>query len=154
MADRAPHARVSPNARRARQLLTGGAIGGNLALVACVLGFGVAAGLPGAASAGVAGALVIAFFVIGQLVMVWLADADPRRVLLAALISYAGRVGALGALLALVLANRARFAGMDPTAVVITTIAVVVGWLAGEIRAFSRLRIPVFDETERPTDSL
>mgnify|MGYP001000902806 CR=1 FL=1 len=45
-------------------------------------------------------------------------------------------------------ANPERLAGMDRTAVAITTIAVVVGWLAAEIRVFSKLRIPVFDPPE------
>lgn len=144
----------SPTALRARRLLAGGAAGGHAALLVCVVVFGITGGVPGAVSAALAGVLTIAFFTIGQAVQVLVADADPRRVLLAALLSYAGRIGALGVLLVVALANRERLSGMDPTAVAVSTIAVVVGWLAAEIWVFSRLRIPVFDQTERPSDSL
>ncbi|MFT4109331.1 hypothetical protein, partial [Propionicimonas sp.] len=124
----------------------------HIAMVVCVVGFGLSGGVLPAVSAAIAGVLTIAFFTIGQAVQVLVADAEPGRVLLAALLSYAGRMGALGVLLALALANRERLAGMDPVAVVVTTIAVVAGWLAAEIRVFARLRIPVFDETERQGD--
>lgn len=138
---------LSPNVRRARTLLVGGLVGGHLAWLACVVGFGVAAGPGAALSAAVGGVLALAFFTIGQAVQVRMADADPRRLLFASLISYAVRIGALGGLLMVALANRDRLAGLDATAVAAGTIAVVVGWLIGEIRAFSRLRIPVFDES-------
>jgi hypothetical protein len=138
---------------RARRLLAAGAAGGHLALVVCVVGFGLAGGLSGAVSAALAGILTIAFFTIGQAVQVLVADADPRTVLVAALASYIGRVVGLGALLALALANGDRLTAMNPTAVAVTTIGVVLGWLAVEIWAFSRLRLPVFDETERPSDT-
>jgi len=151
MADRAP-APPSPNVLRARRLLAGGAVGGHLALLTCVGVFLVTGGVAGGASAAVAGVLTIAFYTIGQAVQVLVADADPRRVLVASLASYIGRVAALGALLGLALANQSRLAVMDPTAVVVTTIAVVIGWLAAEVWVFSRLRIPVFDEMDDPSD--
>lgn len=138
---------------RARRLLAGGAVGGHAALASCVVAFGIAAGVPGAVSSALAGILTIAFFTIGQAVQVLVADADPRTVLFASLVSYIARVGGLGALLAVALANADRFTAMDPTAVAVTTIAVVLGWLAAEIWVFSRLRLPVFDETERTSDT-
>ncbi|HEY3337254.1 MAG TPA: hypothetical protein VGK18_02015 [Propionicimonas sp.] len=143
----------SPNMMRARRLLAGGAVGGHAALVSCVVAFGIAGGVPAAVSAALAGVLTIAFFTIGQAVQVLVADADPRTVLFASLVSYIARVGGLGALLAVALANADRFKAMDTTAVAVTTIVVVLCWLAAEIRVFSRLRIPVFDETERPSDT-
>ena len=138
---------------RARRLLTGGAAGGHVALLTCVGAFAIAGGVPSAVSAALAGVLTIAFFTIGQAVQVIVADADPRTVLVAALGSYVARVGGLGMLLALALGNADRLSAMDPAAVAVTTIAVVVGWLAAEIWVFSRLRLPVFDETERPSDT-
>lgn len=138
---------------RARRLLAGGAVGGHAAWLTCIVAFGLAGGVSGAVSAALAGVLTIAFFTIGQAVQVLVADADPRTVLFASLVSYVGRVGGLGALLAIALANADRFRAMDTTAVAVTTIAVVLGWLGAEIRVFSRLRIPVFDETERPSDT-
>lgn len=153
MTDPAPGAGPSPNVQRARKLLLGGLVGGHLAWLACVAAFGVAGGVRGAASAALGGVVALAFFTIGQAVQIRVADADPRRVLFASLVSYAVRIGALGGLLALAMANRERLSGLDPTAVAIGSIAVVVGWLAGEIRIFVRLRIPVFDETGHPPDS-
>lgn len=152
MAERRTPVAPSPNVLRARRLLAGGAVGGHVAMLTCVGVFLVIGGVPGAVSAAVAGVLTIAFYTIGQAVQVLVADADPRRVLVASLASYIGRVAVLGALLALALANRDRLSVMDPTAVVVSTIAVVIGWLGAESWVFSRLRIPVFDETERPAD--
>ena len=79
-------------------------------------------------SAALAGILTIAFFTIGQAVQVLVADADSRTVLVAALASYIGRVVGLGALLALALANADRLRAMDPVAVAVSTIVVVLGW--------------------------
>jgi hypothetical protein len=118
-----------------------------------VVAFGFAAGVPGAVSAALAGILTVAFFTIGQAVQVLVADSDPRTVLFASLVSYVARAGGLGALLALALANADRLTAMNTTAVAVTTIAVVLGWLAAEIWVFSRLRLPVFDETERTSDT-
>ncbi len=143
----------SANVMRARRLLTAGAAGGHAALLLCVGAFAMTGGLSGGISAALAGILTILFFTIGQAVQVMVADADPRTILVAALASYIGRVVGLGALLALALANADRLTAMNPTAVAVTTIAVVLGWLGVEIWAFSRLRLPVFDETERPSDT-
>ena len=138
---------------RARRLLAGGAVGGHAVLVSCVVAFAFAGGVSGAVSAALAGILTVAFFTIGQAVQVLVADSDPRTVLFASLVSYVARVGGLGALLALALANADRLTAMNTTAVAVTTIAVVLGWLAAEIWVFSRLRLPVFDETERTSNT-
>ena len=53
-----------------------------------------------------------------------------------------------GIVLILVLDNAERFGQMDPTAVVATTISVVIGWLAGVFRVYSQLRFPIYDSTE------
>ncbi|MCA0294909.1 MAG: hypothetical protein LCH96_06265 [Actinobacteria bacterium] len=142
----------SPNVARARHLLAAGAAGGHTALGLCVVAFGITGGTAGAISAALAGILAIAFFTIGQAVQVLVADADPRTVLTAAVASYILRVVGLGALLALALANAERLTAMNPTAVAVSTIAVVLGWLGVEIWAFSKLRLPVFDETEKTSD--
>lgn len=105
---------------------------------------GPAAGL----SALVAALAVLAFMGLGQWVQVRFADAPPQRMMLAWFASYLLRVGVPGVVLFAAAANPERLAGMDRTAVAITTIAVVVGWLAAEIRVFSKLRIPVFDPPE------
>ncbi|MGV8910302.1 MAG: hypothetical protein ACOH1Y_15070 [Propionicimonas sp.] len=153
MADPDRPASPSPNVARAQRLLAGGAVGGHVALVVAVIAFGLTGGVAGAISAALAGILTIAFFTIGQAVQVLVADADPRTVLFASLISYIARVGGLGALLAVALSHADRLTSMNTTAVAATTIVVVLGWLGAEIWVFSRLRLPVFDETERPSNT-
>ena len=153
MADPIRPAGPSPNVARARRLLAGGAIGGHVALLIAVTAFGLAGGVAGAISAALAGILTVAFFTIGQAVQILVADADPRTVLFASLVSYIARVGGLGALLALALSNAEKLTSMNTTAVAATTIVVVLGWLGAEIWVFSRLRLPVFDETERGSNT-
>lgn len=138
----------SPNNVRARRLLVGGVIGGHLAALLSVGAFLVARGTAAGVSAAIAGVVVLAFFTIGQAVQVMVADAPAKRVMFAALASYAIRVSLLGIVLILVLDNAERFGQMDPTAVVATTIGVVIGWLAGVFRVYSRLRFPIYDSTE------
>lgn len=135
----------SGNVLRARRLLLGGAAGGGAALAVAVAVFGLVGGVDAVLSALVAGLVTLGFFAVGQGVQVLVADAAPVQVLLAALLSYLGRVIGLGVLLWFALADPARSAAIDPRAVVFTTIGVVVGWLAVQFWVFSRLRIPVFD---------
>ncbi|MEZ5200491.1 MAG: hypothetical protein R2742_03915 [Micropruina glycogenica] len=70
-------------------------------------------------------------------------DAPPQRMMLAWFASYLLRVGAGRRCCSPRRPTFERLAGMDRTAVAITTIAVVVGLAAAEIRVFSKLRIPV-----------
>lgn len=137
--------RIRANTARALTLLKGGVVGGHVGALLVVGVFWIARGPRGGLSAAVAAAVTLAFYVIGQAVQVVVAEARPRNVLLAALGSYALRVGVLGAALAFVVARPDEFAGVDAVAVVVATIVVVISWLAAEIWTFSRLRIPVFD---------
>lgn len=138
----------SANTVRARQLLTGAAIGGHTVAVVCVATFWFVRGPAAGVSAAVAGAVVLAFSMIGQAVQVLVADAPAKTVMIAALASYGFRVSALGIVLLLALDNAPRLEAMDPIAVVVTTIAVVFGWLATEFWVYSRLRIPIYDEPD------
>lgn len=144
----------SANVARARRLLVGGAIGGHAVLAVAVVVFALTLGLPGAVSAAVAGVLTIAFFTIGQAVQVLVADAPAKQVMFAALASYGGRVTALGLLLMLALNNSDRIALMDPVVAVVTTIAVVIGWLGAEFWVYSRLRILIYDEPENGSNDV
>jgi len=139
--------RRSVHVERARKLLVGGLVGGVAAAVATMVGFGIAKGLPGLASAALASAMVLFFYSAGQLVMVRFADAGARLLLSVALASYTGRVVVLG----LVLLLYARFSDrlpVIPVVVFLSTIAVVVGWLVVEVIVFSRLRIDAYDTPE------
>lgn len=137
----------SPNRARAQRLLAGGMVGGHLAGVVVVAATWAVAGPPAGASAAVAAVIVIAFMAIGQGVQLIVADASPNAVLVASLASYTVRVSLLGVLLMTVLGNTERFAMLVPFGFAVATIVVVIGWLAGEFRAYSKLRIPVFDST-------
>ncbi len=139
---------LSPHTKRARQLLVGAAIGGHLAALTCVGAFLVAGGVASGVSAAVAGVVTLAFFTIGQAVQVMVADEPPRKVLFAAMASYAIRVSLLGLLLQLAMVNASRFEAMDAVAVVVTTIATVIVWLGTEFWVYTRLRIPVYDSDE------
>lgn len=136
---------MSPNQARALALLKAGAIGGHLGALVAAVAFYWLRGPASGVWALIAAAVTLAFYIIGQAVQVRVADADPRRVLAASLISYGVRVGALAGLLALAMTQGERLVGLDPAAVVVGTISVVVTWLAAEIVAFSRMRIPVYE---------
>lgn len=101
---------------------------------------------PGSALSGraLAALAVLAFFGLGQAVMVWVADADPQVVLLAVVGvvrvpsgTACARVDPAG--------DPSRLAAMDRVAIAVSAIVAVLGWLVAEIWTFSRLRIPVFD---------
>lgn len=131
--------------------MAAGALGGHAVALITVPIFWVVGGTPSGLSALVAAVGTLAFMGIGQAIQVRMADAAPQRMMIAWLASYLVRVGVPGLILLLVTANPERVAGMDRRAVAITTMVVVVGWLAAEIRTFSRLRIPVFDQSDDTT---
>ena len=134
----------SVHVRRAKKLLLGGAVGGVAATVLCLVGFGIAYGASGVVSAAVAGVLVLLFYAVGQYVMVLFADAGARLLLSVALFSYTTRVLLLGLAL-LVYQRNADAVTLDPMAVFLTTVGVVVGWLVAEVWVFTRLRVGAFD---------
>lgn len=130
---------------RARKLLFGGLVGGVAASVICLLAFGLTRGLGGLGSAALTAAMVLFFYIVGQLVMVRFADADARTLMVASLASYSFRVAVLGFGLVLFHENKATLPALDSLAITVTAVAVVVGWLAVEIRVFSKLRIGIYD---------
>jgi CHASE2 domain-containing sensor protein len=141
----APSAGPSIHVQRARKLLLGGAIGGLAATVLCLIGSTIGYGGPGLVSAALAAAMVLFFYGAGQYVMVLFADAGARTLLAVSMASYTTRVVLIG--LVLVLYNRyyESWPTLVPMVIFVTTIVVVVGWLAVEIFVFSRLRIGVYD---------
>ena len=130
---------------RARKLLLGGLAGGLVAAVLSLVLFTVLDGTRGLASAALASAMVLFFYGVGQLVMVAFADAGARTLLAVSMASYTGRVVVLGLVLLVYNKNAAAFPDLWPMAIFLTTIAVVVGWIAVEIWVFNRLRIGVYD---------
>ena len=135
----------SIHVQRARKLLVGGATGGVVAAVLCLVGFGIGYGASGVLSAALAAAMVLFFYGVGQYVMVRFADAGARLLLLVALCSYTARVVVLGLVLLIYNANADAWSGLRPMAVFLTTVAVVAGWLLVEVWVFTRLRIGAYD---------
>lgn len=127
------------------RLLNAGLAGGHLALLICVAVFALLRGADGALWAVLSGLVTIVFFTIGQGIQVMVADADTKVVFAASMSSYLLRAGALAGLLAWAQAWSGRLVGLDPVAIAVTAIAVVIGWLGVEIFVFTRLRIPSFD---------
>lgn len=130
---------------RARKLLLGGLVGGVGAAVLSMVLFTILDGTRGLASAALASAMVLFFYGVGQLVMVAFADAGARTLLAVSMASYTGRVVVLGLVLLLYNKHKEAFPELWPMAIFVTTIAVVVGWIAVEIWVFSRLRIGAYD---------
>ncbi len=137
--------RLSAATRRAQRLLLGGLIGGHAAAALAVLGFLLARGPASGLSAVIAAGATLVFYTIGLAVQVAVADAAPKRVLGASMASYLVRVSVFGVLLGLVLTHADAVAWVDEVAVVVATIATVIGWLAAEAWVHAHLRIPVYD---------
>lgn len=130
---------------RARKLLYGGLAGGLAASVICLIVFTVLFGTRGLGSAALAAAMVLFFYTVGQVVMVRFADAGARKLLLVSMFSYTARVIILGLILVLFNSYRTSWTAIQPTALFITTVGVVAGWLVVEVFVFRRLRIDAFD---------
>lgn len=136
---------------RARKLLLGGLIGGGTATVLCLIVFGILSGLPGLLSAVIGGGMVLAFYTVGQYVMVRTADAGARTLMIVSMTSYFARFCVIGLFLLLIARRGDGWSAVIPQSVMATAVAAVVGWLAVEIFVFSRLRINVYDrEYEAP----
>lgn len=138
---------MSAQRQRTWRLLRGGLLGLAVAavptLALCWLFAGPAALATGAGAAGV----VLAFFALGQSLQLFVADASPRIVLVVALASYALRVVLLGVLLSAAL-NAPAPSSLHAGSLLAATLAATLGWITGEVIAFTRLRIPVFDSTQ------
>lgn len=130
---------------RARKLLFGGLAGGLAAAVLSMIIFAILDGLPGLLTSALAAALVLFFYVAGQLVMVQFADAAAKTLMTASLVSYTARMGVIGMLLVGFSKKLHTWPSLVPTAIFATMVAVVVGWLVVEIFVFSRLRIDIYD---------
>ena len=137
---------LSVNASRVRQLLVGGLLAGMAVGIGAVSVSWFVAGRSAALVVACVVAVVVAFFALGQAVQLWCADQDPTVVLVVALLSYVARVVAIGFLVLGVLSQPGPWSDHRPW-VLGASLATVAGWLAGEIWAYSRLRIPVFGET-------
>lgn len=140
----------SPNRTRAAQLLVGGLVGWHGGLAASVIVGILVGGTIGMLSALIGAALALVYYAIGQGVQVQYADAEPRVLRTASVGSYIVRVLVLGALLAAALQWPSVLAALDTRALFVGIVLGVLGWLTGLILRFRKLRVPVFDEPDRP----
>lgn len=135
----------SVHVARARQLLLAGLAGGLAATGVMLVVFGLLDGVRGLLSVLLAAAVVLFFYVLGQLVMVRFADAGARLLMAVAMASYTFRVLVLAVVLVAFDRRRDALTAVEPLAVFWTICAVVLGWLVVEAVVFTRLRITVFD---------
>lgn len=126
-----------------RRLLLAGLAGGHLALAGVTVAYAIARGGTAAASAAVGAVLTIAFFTIGQGIVMRFAEREGFTLLVAGLASYGVRVAGLG--LALAAYNASGLDLLDPMATSIGIVVTVLVWTTVEILAMSRMRIPVYD---------
>ncbi|HZO65192.1 MAG TPA: hypothetical protein VFB74_09325 [Kribbellaceae bacterium] len=121
-------------------LLAAVVVGVNAAAVA-----GVASGADGVWGALLGLLMVVLFSGLGLLALHASRRTSPTTQLAVALGSYTGRIAVFGALLGLALSSEWLDENVDLTALGITALVVVMGWMAGEIWAWTRMRIPIYD---------
>ena len=115
-------------------------VGVNAAAVATV-----AAGVKGLWGALLGLLIVVVFSGVGLFALHLSRHASPQAQLGMAMASYTGRVAVFGALLAVALNSESLAENVNLTALGICAMVVVMGWMAGEIWAWSRLRVPIYD---------
>ncbi|MEV6281228.1 hypothetical protein [Kribbella sp. NPDC051770] len=115
-------------------------VGVNAAAIATV-----AAGIAGLWGALLGLLMVMVFSGLGLFALHLSRRASPTAQLGVAMASYTGRIAIFGGLLAIALNSESLAANVNLTALGISAMVVVMGWMAGEIWAWSRLRIPIYD---------
>jgi ATP synthase protein I len=111
----------------------------------------VAAGLKGLWGALLGLLMVIVFSGAGLLALHLSRRTSPTMQLAVAMASYTGRVAIFGGLLAIALSSDSLDRNVNLTALGLSALAVVMGWTAGEIWAWSHLRIPIYDLDDEVT---
>ena len=109
---------------------------------AIVLGFWIARQTRGGLAALLGVCVAVVFFASGLYVMKRVTNANPLSVLAGALAVYLGQVIFLG--LVIVLLSGAHW--LDGTAFGLSILAVALVWQLAQVRAFLRMRQPVYDE--------
>lgn len=138
------------NARRAKSLLLGGTLGAAAVLTLALLGVVLVAGWGALPSAVVGGLAGLIFFMGGQAIQVAVANRSAAIVTGAALGAHVLQVAGVTAIFLGFEVYGAALGVLDRNALFAGVAGVTVGWVAGMIRAFTRLRIPVFDADYKP----
>ena len=127
-------------------LVAGLVVGVNAAAVSAV-----AAGLKGLWGSLLGLLMVIIFSGAGLLALHLSRRTSPTMQLALAMASYTGRIAIFGGLLAVALNSDSLAENVNLTALGISALVVVMGWMAGEIWAWSHLRVPIYDLDEEVT---
>ncbi|MEW1956210.1 hypothetical protein [Kineococcus sp. NPDC059986] len=118
-----------------RSLTVGAAVA-----VVCLVVAALMAGVDGLLSALIGSAMVLVFFGARLVVMRRTARSNPQLVLVAALGVYTVKIVLLGVAMILLMG----VSWINGPALGLSVIACAVGWLAAEMHAFVKLRVPVF----------
>jgi ATP synthase protein I len=121
-------------------------VGVNAAVVSAV-----AAGLRGLWGALLGLLMVIIFSGAGLFALHLSRRTTPTMQLAVAMASYTGRIAIFGGLLAIALSSESLDRNVNLTALGISAMVVVMGWMAGEIWAWSHLRVPIYDLDDEVT---
>jgi len=105
----------------------------------------VAAGVPGLLGAVLGLLMVVVFSGAGLLALHLSRKTSPTVQLAVAMASYTGRIAIFGGLLAVALNSHGLARHVNLTVLGLVAMVVVMGWMAGEIWAWSRLRVPIYD---------
>jgi hypothetical protein len=105
----------------------------------------VAAGSKGLLGALLGMLMVIVFSGLGLFALHLSRHTSPQMQLAMAMASYTGRIAIFGGLLALAISSESLASHVNLTVLGIVAMVVVLGWMAGEMWAWSRLRVPIYD---------
>lgn len=131
-------------------MMRGGIAGSHLALaLAAVIATGLG-GRDALVTTLLAGLTVSVLMIAGQFVQSILVQKATMVAMAATLAGFGIRVAALGAALAFWLANASRYPSIVDWAVVTGCVSVSLGWLAGVLVTYRRLRVPIYDAGHQP----
>jgi ATP synthase protein I len=119
------------------RILRGAAVPTAIVAIPLVAGAGLLVGSKAALGAALGVVLVAAFFTVGIVVLGWAAKINPVVLMNVAIATYLAKVAALLAVL-LLLGDTTLF---DRRAFGLSILVAALVWIAGEVRAFSRLKI-------------
>lgn len=145
-AQQGPQGGSSIAVSRSRKLLAAGLLAAHGAALVAVGISWLFGGALAAISAAFGAALVIFFYTVGMAIQVRFADADARVLLGVSLASFVTRAALLVGLLAIYFRFVVASDRLRPVPFAAAALLCVVAWLAGELQAYARLRIPHFDE--------
>ncbi|GAB3413566.1 hypothetical protein GCM10027569_32880 [Flindersiella endophytica] len=132
-------------------LLRGALLPALVAGALVTLGAGILSGTRGVAGALIGFAVVVLFSGTGLLIMRAVRNTDAMITMMVGLFSYTVRIILFGAAI-MVLGAFDTDSWLQRGSFVISVLVCVAAWIGGEVRAYTRLRIPVYDIEEPARD--